>query len=420
MQNDTWPAYKVERRPISALKPAKNNARTHSPEQVSQIAASIREWGWTQPVLVDEEGSVIAGHGRLLAAKSLRIVEVPVIVASGWSQKQKRAYLLADNQLALNAGWDRDLLRVELGELAGLSFDTGLLGFDAVFVADIMADRQVGLTDPDDVPEPPAELVSRSGDLWHLGDHRLLCGDATVLADVEKVLDGQGADMCFTDSPYNVDYGAPKNGSKDRRILNDDMGESFEAFLYDASLNILSVTRGAVYMCMSSSQLHTLYKAFVAAGGHWSTFIIWAKNTFTLGRSDYQRQFEPILYGWKEGGKHHWCGARDQGDVWLVDKPARNDLHPTMKPVELVKRAIENSSVPGGIVLDPFAGSGTTLIACAQSGRQARLIELDPKYCDVICARWQSFSGASATLDGCNRTFDAISAEQGGDSPPRS
>ena len=173
MQNDTWPAYKVERRPISALKPAKNNARTHSPEQVAQIAASIREWGWTQPVLVDAEGGVIAGHGRLLAAQSLGIAEVPVIVATGWSSAQKRAYLLADNQLALNAGWDRDLLRVELGELAGLSFDTGLLGFDAAFLAELKADGRDGLTDPDDVPEPPTEPVTRLGDLWHLGDHRM-------------------------------------------------------------------------------------------------------------------------------------------------------------------------------------------------------------------------------------------------------
>ncbi|MDZ4738359.1 MAG: site-specific DNA-methyltransferase [Alphaproteobacteria bacterium] len=406
MQYDTWPAFRVERRPVCALKPAKNNARTHSPEQVAQIASSIREWGWTQPVLVDEEGGVIAGHGRLLAAKSLGVDEVPVIVAAGWSEAQKRAYLIADNQLALNAGWDRDLLRVELGELAELSFDTSLLGFDAAFVTDVMADRRGGLTDPDAVPEPPTKPVSRPGDLWHLGDHRLLCGDATVLADVEKVLDGNAADMCFTDSPYNVDYGATKKRGSDRRMLNDALGDGFEAFLYDASLNILTVTRGAVYMCMSSSELHTLQKAFVAAGGHWSTFIIWAKNTFTLGRSDYQRQFEPILYGWKEGDKHHWCGARDQGDVWFVDKPARNDLHPTMKPVELVKRAIGNSSQRGGVVLDPFGGSGTTLIACEQTGRHARLVELDPKYCDVICKRWLDHSGGSARLDGTDDTFN--------------
>ena len=213
-------------------------------------------------------------------------------------------------------------------------------------------------------------MRSRSrGDLWVLGEHRLLCGDATVFADVERVLDGQLADMTFTDPPYNVDYGSSAKdklrGNK-RKILNDDLGSGFEAFLHDACANILAVTKGAVYVCMSSSELHTLQRAFTAAGGKWSTFVIWAKHTFTLGRADYQRQYEPILYGWRDGHDHYWCGARDQGDVWFVDKPARNDLHPTMKPVALVERAIRNSSKSRDIVLDPFGGSGSTLIACRE------------------------------------------------------
>jgi DNA modification methylase len=240
----------------------------------------------------------------------------------------------------------------------------------------------------------------------------VLCGDATVPADVERVLDGALAEMTFTDPPYNVDYGS---SAKDRlrgnrrKILNDDLGLGFEAFLHDACVNILSVTKGAVYVCMSSSELHTLQRAFVAAGGKWSTFVIWAKHTFTLGRSDYQRQYEPILYGWPSGHDRYWCGARDQGDVWFIDKPARNDLHPTMKPVALVERAIRNSSKSRDIVLDPFAGSGSTLIACEKAGRQARLIELDPRYCDVIIRRWQAWSGENVVLEG-GRSFEEIAA----------
>jgi DNA modification methylase len=243
-----------------------------------------------------------------------------------------------------------------------------------------------------------------------------VCGDATVLADVERVLGGQLADMTFCDPPYNVDYAnSPKDKlrGKHRPILNDDLGAGFETFLLDACANILSVTKGAVYVCMSSSELHTLQQAFVAAGGKWSTFIVWAKNTFTLGRADYQRQYEPILYGWKEGSDHYWCGARDQGDVWFVDKPVRNDLHPTMKPVALVERAIRNSSKSRDIVLDPFGGAGSTLIACEKAGRQARLVELDPNYVDTIILRWQGFSGGTATLDADRRSYEEIAAGRG-------
>ena len=207
--------------------------------------------------------------------------------------------------------------------------------------------------------------------------------------------------MVFTDPPYNVDYGnsaKDKMRGKDRRIMNDNLGDGFERFLYDACVNMLTVCKGALYICMSSSELHTLQKAFTEAGGKWSTFVIWAKNTFTLGRADYQRQYEPILYGWKQGTEHYWCGARDQGDVWFVNKPVKNDLHPTMKPVELVERAIHNSSKSRDIVLDCFGGSGTTLIACEKLTRSARLIEMDPKFCDVIVSRWEEYTGKKAKL----------------------
>ncbi len=409
----------VQRWELDRLVPYAHNARTHSDEQVARIAASIAEFGFINPVLVDERGEIIAGHGRVLAARKLAFATVPAIVLAHLTETQRRAFRIADNRIALDAGWDEESLRLEFAALREADFDLDLTGFDLDEVDRLLAAPEAGADDADDIPEAPVEAVTRPGDLWVLGNHRLLCGDATVLADVEKVLCGSLADLCFTDPPYNVDYG---NSAKDklrgnkRRILNDALGEGFERFLYDACVNILTVTKGAVYVCMSSSELHTLQKAFKEAGGHWSTFIVWAKNTFTLGRADYQRQYEPILYGWKEGSDHYWCGARDQGDVWFIDKPARNDLHPTMKPVALVERAIRNSSKSRDTVLDPFGGSGTTLIACERASRQARLIELDPRYCDVIVQRWQGLTGRireaneGAVLDGDGRSFDKIAA----------
>jgi DNA modification methylase len=406
-------ADRIELWPIDRLRPYERNPRTHSEAQVDQIAASMIEFGWTNPVLMDEQGGVLAGHGRLLAARKLGLAEVPVIRFEHLSEAQKRAYLIADNQLTLNSGWDDALLAEEMAWLRDESFNLDLIGFDATELERLLA-LASGETAPDgaedEVPDLPEDPVSRPGDLWILGSQRLLCGDATVLADVERVLGGQLADMTWTDPPYNVDYAnSPKDKlrGKHRPILNDNLGAGFEAFLYDACTNILQVTKGACYICMSSSELDTLQRAFRAAGGKWSTFIIWAKNTFTLGRADYQRQYEPILYGWREGSDHYWCGARDQGDVWFFDKPTRNDLHPTMKPVALVQRAIRNSSKTRDIVLDPFGGSGSTLIACEKAGRQARLIELDPKYADVIVRRWQGFSGGTATRDGNGGSFDA-------------
>ena len=407
---------KIEHTSVDRLIPYVRNARMHSDDQVAQIAGSIAEFGFVNPILVGEDDVIIAGHGRLLAARKLGMAEVPVIRLEHLSETQRRALVIADNKIAANSTWDEDMLRLELEELRAEDFDLDITGFDLDEIDRLLQGTDsegAGLTDDDEIPEAPEEAITKPGDLWLLGEHRLLCGDATVLGDVEKVLDGGLADLCFTDSPYNVDYGKNTNASspgKDRRILNDNLGDSFEAFLYDSCVNILTVTKGGVYMCMSSSELHTLQTAFKAAGGHWSTFVIWAKNTFTLGRSDYQRQYEPILYGWKEGTDHFWCGARDQGDVWFVDKPRKNDLHPTMKPVALVERAIRNSSKSRDIVLDPFGGSGTTLIACEKTGRSGRLIEMDPKYCDVIVRRWQEFTGQSATLEGDGRTFEEIAA----------
>lgn len=400
----------IENRPIEALIPYARNSRTHSDAQVAQIAASIREFGWTNPVLVDGSNGIIAGHGRVLAARKLGFDQVPVIELAHLTESQKRAYVLADNKLAENAGWDDELLRIELEALQAAGFDMSLTGFaddELAALMDELAGNE-GLTDDDAVPEVTDNPVSQPGDVWLLGEHRLLCGDATDPVALETLMGSDLADMAFTDPPYNVNYA---NTAKDKQrgthrpILNDNLGEGFAGFLSAACANLLAYSKGAVYIAMSSSELDTLQLAFRGAGGKWSTFIIWAKNTFTLGRADYQRQYEPILYGWRDGVDHFWCGDRDQGDVWFINKPVKNDLHPTMKPVELVERAIRNSSKTRDIVLDLFGGSGTTLIAAEKTQRRARLVELDPKYVDVIVKRWQDYTGKAATLAATGKTF---------------
>lgn len=405
--------YQVEFWSVDRLVPYARNARTHSDEQVAQIAASILEFGWTNPLLVSGTGVIIAGHARLAAARKLQMSQVPVIVLDHLTEAQRRALVLADNKLALNAGWDEEMLRVELESLKEDGFELEVVGFSDEELEALLAEPEEtreGLTDEDAVPDEPETPVTKLGDLWLLGEHRLLCGDATQMADVEKVLAGGLADMVWTDPPYGVDYEGKTN--KKLKIRNDKLGGKFYSFLREACANMLAVTKGAAYICMSSSELHTLYQAFTDAGGHWSTFVIWAKHHFTLGRSDYQRQYEPILYGWRQGEDHYWCGERDQGDVWFIKRPASNQQHPTMKPVELVERAIRNSSKTRDTILDPFAGSGSTLIACEKTGRQARLIEIEPRYCDVVLARWQQHTGRQARLDGDGRSFEEVSKER--------
>ena len=400
--------------PIERIIPFARNARKIPPQAVDKVAASIKEFGWRVPIVVDKDGVIICGHTRLLAAQKLGLQEAPVHVADNLTPAQVRAYRLLDNRSHEETSWDEDLLGLELLDLKGMGVDLDLTGFNTDEIDEYLARAERGAwrTDEDAVPEVPEVPVSAAGDLWVLGPHRLLCGDATVAASYQTVLAGGRADMTFTDPPYGVDYvGKTK---KKLKLQNDNLGSNFETFLRDACANLLAVTKGAVYICMSSSELDTLQKAFTAAGGHWSTFIIWAKHTFTLGRSDYQRQYEPILYGWEEGSAHYWCGARDQGDVWFIHRPHVNDLHPTMKPVELIERAIVNSSQSRGTVLDPFGGSGSTLIGCEKTGRQARLIELDPRYADTAVVRWQEFTGAAAVLGGDGRRFREIAEERRG------
>jgi DNA modification methylase len=416
--NAHWLADRIEHWPIDKLLPYVRNARQHSDEQIARIAASIAEFGFVNPILTGADGVLVAGHGRLAAARKLGLPTVPVVVLDHLTPTQRRALVLADNRLAELATWDDALLRIELEALQDDGFDLDLTGFDADAMAELLADEEPqieGRTEDDAIPEMPEEPVSRPGDVWRLGPHRLVCGDATTAEAYARLFpDGERADMVFTDPPYNVNYAnsaKDKLRGKHRPILNDALGEGFYDFLFDALALIMAHTRGAIYVAMSSSELDTLQAAFRAAGGHWSTFIIWAKNTFTLGRSDYQRQYEPILYGWPEGATRHWCGDRDQGDVWQIKKPQKNDLHPTMKPVDLVERAIRNSSRPGDVVLDPFGGSGTTLIAAEKAGRVARLIELDPKYADVIVRRWQDWTGQQATREADGLAFDQAASD---------
>jgi len=395
---------------IDRLLPYVRNARTHTEEQVAQVAASIREFGWTNPILVAADGTIIAGHARLAAARKLKMTDVPVIVLDHLTEPQRRALVLADNRLALDAGWDEEMLRVELASLQEDGFDLDIVGFTDEELEDLLRDPEEtrdGLTDEDAVPDKQETAITVPGDVWVLGDHRLLCGDATSMDAIQTVLAGGLVDMVFTDPPYNVDYVGKT--AKKLTIGNDALGGKFYDFLREACANVLAVTKGAIYICMSSSELHTLFRAFTDAGGHWSTFVIWAKHHFTLGRSDYQRMYEPILYGWRDGTDHFWCGARDQGDVWSIKRPMANLEHPTMKPVELVERALRNSSKTRDTILDVFGGSGTTLIACEKSRRQARLIELEPRYCDVIVRRWQEYTGEKALLDG-GGTFDDVAA----------
>ena len=399
--------------PVGKLIPYGRNPRKND-HVIEQMAGAIQEFGFRIPIIAKSTGEVVDGHLRLKAALHLGLETVPVVLADDLTPMQIKAFRILANRSATWADWDEDLLRLELEELQLDDFDLSLTGFDDDEIAELLAGQETtieGNTDEDAAPEVPVTPVSKPGDVWIMGKHRLLCGDSTDATSFTRLMDGEKATMVFTDPPYNVDYA---NSAKDklrgtnRPILNDNLGDGFQDFLLNAFKPTLAHCSGAVYVAMSSSELDTLQSAFRAAGGKWSTFIIWAKNTFTLGRSDYQRQYEPILYGWPEGATRHWCGDRDQGDVWHFNKPRVNDLHPTMKPVELVERAIRNSSRPGDVVLDPFGGSGTTLIAAEKSGRQARLIELDPKYVDVIVRRWQEYAGAQAMREADRVKFDDL------------
>ena len=400
---------------IDRLIPYARNARTHTDEQVAQVAASIKEFGWTNPILVGADGVIIAGHARLLAARKLQMTAVPVIVLDHLSEAQRRALVLADNRLALDAAWDEEMLRVELASLEEDAFDLDVIGFSDEELRALLEPDEVpaGLTDEDDAPDAPERPVSLPGDLWLLGNHRVLCGDATRLEDVQRLMAREQADLVFTDPPYGVDY---EGYTKDKlKIQNDHMApEEFDRFLRAGFANYRTVVKpgGSMYACHASSSQREVQNAIEAAGFSVRCQIIWAKNTFAWGHGRYKFQHEPLFYCHVAGQTDPWYGDKSQSTLWQEKKPAANRLHPTMKPVELIERALINSSKAGDCVADLFGGSGSTLIGCERRGRNARLMELDPKYTDVIVTRWQQFTGKQATLEADGRTFEAVGAER--------
>jgi len=381
---------------VADLIPYARNSRTHSDEQIAQIAGSIREFGFTNPILIDEQSGIIAGHGRVLAAAKLSMDEVPTITLSGLSEAQKRAYIIADNKLALNAGWDEAMLAVEFAELEAMDYDLTLTGFSLDEIADLTPEEiPPGLTDEDAVPEVPVTPVSVLGDVWLLGKHRVMCGDSTSIDDGEKLMGGLLADLVFTDPPYNVAYsgqGANNLGT----IKNDDMSEAdFEQFCRDVFSTYSAIMKplACIYVCHpdSASAPKIAFEKTFAEQFKKSSTIIWMKQSAGMGWQDYRAQHEPILYGWKDGkGSHFNAGDRTKTSVWKIGRDAQSSyVHPTQKPVCLPEEAIMNSSKGSDCVVDLFGGSGSTLVACEKTGRVNRSMELDPKYVDVIVKRWR-------------------------------
>jgi len=389
----------IEKRLLSDLIPYINNSRKHSDNQVAQIAASIKEFGWTNPILVDGDNGIIAGHGRIMAAKKLGMTEVPVIELAHLSKEQRKALIIADNKLALNSDWDTNLLAIELKDLQDLGFDLNLTGFDGDELANLLTLDQIdGLTDENSVPETPEEPKTKLGDIYILGNHRLMCGDSTSIESVEKLANGL-VDILVTDPPYNIAY---EGGSKKReQIKNDEMADDqFRQFLTDAYIAANAVMKaGAVfYIWHADTEGYNFRGAAKDMGWKVRQTLIWNKDNSAFGRSDYHWKHEPCLYGWKDGAAHLWASDRKQVTVIECKRPSKSDLHPTMKPVELMEYQILNNTKGMDVVLDLFGGSGSTLIACEKLGRQARLMELDPKYCDVIVKRWEDFTGKKAEL----------------------
>ena len=398
----------ISLRQVAALVPYARNSRTHSDAQVAQIAASIREFGWTNPVLIDGADGIIAGHGRLLAARKLGLTEVPCIVLDHLSETQKRALIIADNKLALNAGWDSEMLGLELQELAAEDFDMGLVGFTDDELAALLAEKTEGLTDPDETPEPPADPVSVLGDVWVLGKHRIVCGDSTDADTVAKCLNGVTPHLMVTDPPYGVEYDASWRqdrgvnkagpGAATGKVLNDDRADWSEAwalfpgdvaYVWHAGLHAASVAQS-----LASCDLIV------------RTQIIWNKSSMLLGRGDYHWKHEPCWYAVRKGRVGHYVGGRKQTTVWDIEKPRKSETgHSTQKPVECMKRPIENNSSAGQAVYEPFSGSGTTIIAGEMTGRSIHAIELSPAYVDVAVIRWQEFTGEKAVHED-GRVFD--------------
>lgn len=427
----------VDLRHIDSLIPYARNARTHPPEQIAKLAGAIVEFGFTNSILADDQG-IIAGHGRVLAARQLydagKIIHtpagvalpigyLPVVDCSGWSDAKRRAYILWDNQSALLSGWDNDLVKLELQDLGEAGYDLEFTGFSQEEIDSFLAGMPPlgtdGLTDPDETSEPPSDPISRPGDVWLLGRHRITCGDSTVATDVERVLAGATPHLMVTDPPYGVKYdpnwrneadranGKPYGASAVGLVSNDDRADWREAYaLFPGDVAYVWHPPGARQV--------EFFESLVASGFDVRMQIIWNKSNFAIGRGDYHVKHEPCWYAVKKGATGHWQGDRTQSTVWDIPKPHKSETgHSTQKPVECMKRPIENNSAPGDAVYEPFSGSGTTIIACEQTGRTAYAIELNPAYVDVAVTRWEKFTGQTATLEGDGRTFAQVLAERG-------
>ncbi|MBS4899886.1 MAG: site-specific DNA-methyltransferase [Clostridiales bacterium] len=388
---------KIEMVEISKLVPYVNNARTHSPEQIMKLRSSLREFGFINPVIIDSKFNIIAGHGRVMAAKEEKMEEVPCVLVDHLSEAQKKAYIIADNKMALDAGWDEDLLRIEIEELEGLDFDLGLTGFDESELADLFGDNKTDGVEDDNFDLSKAlEKASfvEKGDVWTVGRHTLMCGDATSKEDVDKLMNGKKANLVITDPPYNVAF----ESSDGLSIKNDKMAnDKFYEFLLAAFKNMAEHLEkgGAAYVFHADTEGLNFRKAFVDAGVHLSGCCIWVKNSLVLGRSDYQWQHEPVLYGFLQNGKHYWSknAGRSQTTIWNFDKPKKNENHPTSKPLDLLAYPIGNSSQENAIVIDTFGGSGSTLMACEKTNRICFTMELDEKYASVILRRYVEDTG---------------------------
>lgn len=408
----------IEMISVSALIPYARNSRTHSKEQVAQIAASIREFGFTNPVLIDDNSGIIAGHGRVLAAQKLGIDIVPCIRLSHLTETQKRAYVVADNRLALNAGWDEEMLSIELKDLAEGDFDLGVLGFDSDELSALLAfgDATQGLTDPDEMPALQEQAVSMPGDIWVMGNHRLMCGDSTSTDNVAALLAGAKPHIMVTDPPYGVEDDPEWRNRAERAtkksigaratgiVLNDDRADWREAWALFPG-EVAYVWHAGVFSPIVADSL-------IACDFELRALIVWAKHRLVIGRGHYHHMHEPCWYAVKQGGTGHWHGDRKQTTVWQIEHSKSDTGHGTQKPVEAMRRPIINSSAPGDSVYEPFSGSGTTLIACEETARRCYAMELSPQYVDVAVRRWQQFSGKKAVLESNGKSFHEVQHEQ--------
>ena len=391
---------KIEIADINSIKPYENNPRKLKDSAIEKVAMSLKEYGFRQPIVVDKNRIIVVGHTRYRASKKLGFKEVPITVADNLTPEQVNAYRIADNRTAEESEWDSELLAMEIKDLEAKDFKLDLLGFNEDQLNDMLFEEKQGLTDEDEVPEAPEEPITKLGDIWKLGKHKLICGDSTILNNYEKLFNQNKADLLMTDPPYNVDY---EGKTKDKLTIQNDSknDDDFLQFLTDAFNNCaIYLKLGCSFYIFHSDWYGLEFRQSIKNSDlELKQNLIWAKNSMVMGRQDYQWQHEPCLYGWKRGASHSWYSDRKQTTIIKYERPSKSKLHPTMKPVGLVEYLIKNSSKQDDIILDPFLGSGTTIIACEKQSRICYGVELDPKYCDVIIKRWENFTGKKAELE---------------------